>query len=623
MNGKSWLLAGILGVGGPLVGLLLGGTAPWVSIGASLLGSGAALALLLVADMSILLWVSSSVVFGVGVVLLHELLQRVFPLFAGMAYVSGLANTSAVIGAVAAVVLWRCRWPRTLHGVTRGDGMFLFVIMPIVVSTLVVSRVSGYRPGPDGRGEFHARGFVNGDTMTLFALVQASGIRQQAAGLLRENPFAENGPLEYPTLLHGTLARIMSATGSDITHAAWWLILPVLAGTVAVSVLSAKYFLRRQAVPWWAGGVLLVAYGTTWESFTYPQSHTFLTGLLLLFMLLLVRRDQSTARGERIALRYAIGTLAIILLFSNAVLGAAAVALAVTANILQTVNRSWPLRERVSGLIGAAILLTLFGLFPPGAGGLGKLNIAYTAVPQFLTAALPALVVLWGLWDTGWLHRSASLLGASVVLPALALATLFLSARDIVAENSSRFLFVLALLGWPAVVPLIQQVTDRWWRQVRHVEHTLAEFTVLWGGAAFAVAALLLPVFASVTGTLDVLLRKPPLVVSADELAAFRWIRTHTSPTAVFLRSPESLFDDPRVAPLSLPAFTGRAQLRSEYWLSPDDAVLADVQRFFREKEGSTPNANYLFCGPEVAQCPAVGVPAFSAGTVLIRALAD
>jgi hypothetical protein len=295
MNGRPWLLAGLLGVGLPLAGLVLGGVAPWWSIGASLLGSGAALALLLISEMSLLLWLGTSAVFGVGVVLLHGLLQMAFPVLAGAAYVPGLAGTSVVIGGIATAVLWRGRWPRILCGVTRGDGMFLIALVPILVSTFVVSHVNDYRLGSDGRLEFHARGFVNGDTFTLFALTNSQRNTHQSEykGL---NPFAGNGPLEYPTLLHKALANIMAATGADITHAAWWLILPSLAGTVAVSVLSARLFLHGQVVPVWAGIVLLLAYGTTWESFTYPQSHTFLTGLFLLFILLLVRRDQCDAR---------------------------------------------------------------------------------------------------------------------------------------------------------------------------------------------------------------------------------------------------------------------------------------------------------------------------------------
>lgn len=620
-----WGLALLCGVMVPAFGLLFG---PVPSVAASLLGAGAALTLLLIPEMSVALWIGTSAVFGVAVLLIHALLRAAIPTLGNTPFLLCLTVLSVLLSALAALVLWRARWPRIICGITRGEAILAMAFLPVLASTLAVSAVNGYVTLPDGREEFQARGFVNGDTMTLFALTQASGARQ-GAGLLRQNPFAGNGPLEYPTLLHRALADVLMVTGGDVTRVAWWLMLPVLAGTVAVSVLSAQCFLRKEKVPLWSALLLLAAFGSTWESFTYPQSHTFLTGLFVLFVLLLVLRDQSERVVERRVLRFAIGTLAIVLLFSNAVLGTAAVGIAVGSNLLQFFNRSWPLRDRLSGLIGSTILITLFLLFPPGAGALGTVNAAYTAVPQFLTAALLALPVLWALWHTVWLHRSPSLLAAAVVLPALGFVTLLFSERDIVAENSPRFLFLLILLGWPALIPLVQRTADWWWRQVRYVEQTVAEHVVLWGGGVLTVLVLLLPVAASVLGTLDVLVRKPPRIVSADELAAFAWIRAHTAPDAVFLRAPESVFENQRVAPLSLPAFTGRAQLRSEYWLSPDDAMLERMRRAFRSpgQPARSPEARitHVVCGPEVSQCPSVGSspPLFTSGAVTVRAFED
>lgn len=623
-----WQIALLTGVFAPVLGFFVAASAPATAVALIAVGAGAAVALLLIPEMSLLLWLGVSVIMGVGIVLLHTLLHASIPLLAQQPYLRCLASAALLLGALATFTLWRARWRRVLCGFTRGDTLLLLGIVGVFVSSALVSSVNGYVQAPDGTEVFQARGFINGDAMTLFALVNASGSRQEAVGsrdgaapLLRANPFAGNGPLEYPTLLHRALADVLRFTGGDITRAAWWLMLPVLFGTVAVSVLSVRFIFRDQRVPLWSALVLLAAFGTTWESFTYPQSHTFLTGLFFLFMLLLVRRDQSPARGERIALRYAIGLIAVVLLFSNAVLGTAAVAIAVTANLLQAMNRRWPLRDRISGLIGATILLVLFFLFPPGEGSLGTLNVAYTAIPQFLTAAVLGLVVLWGLWAYAWLHGSASLLGAAIALPTLAVVTLFLSGRDIVAENAPRFLFLLTLLGWPVLIPLAQRVADWWRRQVWHVEHTPAELAVLWVGGVLTLMIVLMPTAASVFGTLDVLVRKPPLAVSADELAAFAWIRENTGPTDVFARAPESIFDDTTVAPLSLPAFTGRAQLRSEYWLSPNDRVLEDIRRFFAGNDRVPEGATHLFCGPERSSCPGSGRRVSEHGAVEIRAL--
>ncbi|TSC62084.1 MAG: hypothetical protein G01um1014106_666, partial [Parcubacteria group bacterium Gr01-1014_106] len=118
--------------------------------------------------------------------------------------------------------------------------------------------------------------------------------------------------------------------------------------------------------------------------------------------------------------------------------------------------------------------------------------------------------------------------------------TLVFSERDIIAENSPRFLFLLVLIGWPALIPLLQRISDWWWRETRHVEHTFAEQVLLWGGSFVTVFGLLLPTVASVAGTLDILVRKPPSVISADELAAFAWILQELPPTATILRATES-----------------------------------------------------------------------------------
>lgn len=613
VRSAPWQIAGVVGVLLPAAGFLFAEKAPWATIVLSLLGAGSSLALFSIPEMSVLLFLGSASVYGTGLVLLHSLLRGGIPVLSALPFLASLVLVSVVLGTCATLALWRAKSVRRLSLVTRGDAIFLLAFVSLLVSMLLVSRANGYMPGPGGGEAFHARGFVNGDTMTLFALTRGQ--------MQWRNPFAADQPLEYPTLVHETLADVMTATGSDITRAAWWLIVPVLFGTVAVSVLSSSVIFRGQNVPLWTVLLLLIAYGSTWESFTYPQSHTFLTGLFVLFVLLLVRRDQCEHALERRLLRFAVGGLAILLLFSNAVLGTAAVAVAVGSNILQLFNRSWTPRDRISGIIGSAILLVLFFFFPPGAGALGTLNVAYTAVPQFMVAAVSALVVLWAFWETAWIHRSVTLLGASVLLPVLAFVTLAFSGRDIVAENSPRFLFLLALVGWPAVIPVVQRLGDQWWRQVRHVEHSVAELAVLWGGGAFALLVLLLPAAASVAGTLDVLVRKPPLIVSYDELEAFAWIRAETPPDAVFLRAPESTFENRAVAPLSLPAFTGRAQLRSEYWLSPDDAVLNEVREFFAGRGPAPRGASYLFCGPERSRCPEAGTNVFTSGPVIIREL--
>ncbi|TSC62083.1 MAG: hypothetical protein G01um1014106_665 [Parcubacteria group bacterium Gr01-1014_106] len=353
-------IALLVGVGVPLAGLLFG---PAIGITVAALGVGAALALLFIPEMSVLLWIGTSLSFGTGTLLLHALVRAVFPVLGSISFATSFGMFCAVLGVMSALLLWRFRFARTILPFVRADIAFLGVALVMFGSIAAVNSRNGYVPLADGNEEFHARGFVNGDTMTLFALTKATESRGQGTGLLRENPFAGNGPLEYPTLLHRALADIMTATGGDITRDAWWLMIPVLIGTAAVGALLVQLLIKREHVPWWAGVIFFAALAATWESFTYPQSHTFLTGLLFLLVGLLVLRDQTGNAAERRMLRWGIGLLAIVLLFSNAVLGTAAVAIAVGSNALQCFNRGWPLRDRVSGLIGSAILLFLFFRF--------------------------------------------------------------------------------------------------------------------------------------------------------------------------------------------------------------------------------------------------------------------
>lgn len=627
MRVRVWQIAVLTGIVLPALGLSAGGASPAFTIIASTVGAGAAVALLLFPGMSVLLWAGTSVVLSVAILLLHAYVRDLVGVLDVRSYLTTLSICSLAIGSLASFLLHRWRPGGNLVLTSRSD-IILLAALPVLASVLLVNSSNGYVQVPGKGEEFHARGYVNGDTMTLFALTRATEERARnpldpspGSGVLRANPFAGNGPLEYPTLVHRTLADIMLTTGGDITRAAWWLILPALMGTVAVSALSAQYIFRGQPLPLWLPLVLLAAYGSTWESFTFPQSHTFLTGVFFLLVLNLVARDQATAPSRRALLAVAAGLLTLVLQFANAVLGTAAVVLAVLASLASLADRRLGRGERLVTVVGAAVLAGLFLRLPPGAGALGTLNIAYTAVPEFLAAGLLGLVVLWALWDTAWLHRSGSLLVAGVALPILGLATLIFSARDLVAANAARFLFLLVLIGWPVVIPLIQRVADWWWREFRHVEHTPSEQFLLAGGVLVTAAILLLPSASSVARTLDELVRKPAHVISADELHAFAWMRTHTAPDAAFIRAPESLFNRQEVAPLSLPAFSGRAQLRSEYWLSPDDGLLEYLRLFLAGQANAPAGAQFLFCGPEISVCPSAGVIASTAGPVTIRAL--
>jgi hypothetical protein len=128
-------------------------------------------------------------------------------------------------------------------------------------------------------------------------------------------------------------------------------------------------------------------------------------------------------------------------------------------------------------------------------------------------------------------------------------------------------------------------------------------------------AVVLLPPAASIARAAESLLVSEPSIVTADDLAVFRWIRENTKPSASFVRVPER--ED--AAPLALPMFTGRSLLRSDFWLSPDDIVAAVQRHAVAERRLTGLPADYLFC--ESAGSCADGDILFSSGAVQIQAL--
>ena len=78
--------------------------------------------------------------------------------------------------------------------------------------------------------------------------------------------------------------------------------------------------------------------------------------------------------------------------------------------------------------------------------------------------------------------------------------------------------------------------------------------------------------------------------VSAAELEALQWLNDAASAEAVILAAP--------TPPFAVPMFTGRALLRTEYWLSPGDAVQAQVSAAWTSDRAAQqevlPRADYV-----------------------------
>lgn len=502
------------------------------------------------------------------------------------------AESVFTAGAIIVLVGWGVlAWSRKEQGSTRfaprashGDLVVLGVLTLVLLSGILIASKNRYGL------EWVTHGFYNGDVATFTALTQRA---MHTEGLVVENPLAGNGTLEYPTLLHASAAKILSAfnTGHD-----WLYFLPFM--TFAQIVLTVPMFfllwstMRPQETRGWAGlipaGLALYVMALSWESFVYPQSHFFTTGLFLLMATLLIQTWGKDWRKNLMPLGVAAG-IGIILLFSNAVTGTAAVAMKFLYDAMQGVRPKISQLERLGWAAGAAFWVVMFLVFTPGEGSLGIVpGFSYTAAMELGRLALPLLIMLTGALLMFEKHFFPSLL--AVALSLLALLTFVFSTRGLVVENASRFFYHALLIGWPL---MIYPLTRVWyWMKLTFIDstRTIWEQAIGWGAAVVLIGLALVPAAASVASTHDNLMFKDERRITTGMREALWWIADNTEPTSVFLTQ--------LVPPFAVPVYTGRAQLRSDVWLSPGDRVQEDVKAAFggsvAAQEAVLAQADYL-----------------------------
>lgn len=492
------------------------------------------------------------------------------------------AETVFAVGAVIALVGWGIVGRKALLAsfirASRLDAVVLGVVIIVLAAAWLIANRNQYGL------EWVTHGFFNGDVATFVALTQRA---METGELVRENPLAGNGPLEYPSLLHASAANVLSAfnTGHD-----WMYFLSFM--TFAQIVLTMPMFfllwstVRPQEARGWAwlipAGLALYVMALSWESFVYPQSHFFTTGLFLLMAALLFQKRNMVALGVAAG-------IGIILLFSNAVTGTAAVAMKFLYDAMQAVRPKISQWERLGWGAGAVFWVVMFLVFTPGEGSLGAVpGFSYTAAMEMGRLALPLLIMLAGALLMFEKHFFPSLL--AVMLSLLALVAFVFSTREIVVENASRFFYHALLIGWPL---MIYPLTRVWyWMKLTFIDstRTIWERMMGWGAAAALIGLALLPAGASVASAHDNLMFKDERRVSTGMREALWWIADNTEPTSVFLTQ----FDPP----FAVPVYTGRAQLRSDIWLSPGDRVQEDVKAAFEgsvaAQEAALAQADYL-----------------------------
>lgn len=466
----------------------------------------------------------------------------------------------------------------------------LYVLVPmalLLASAFIITRVNGFKHDY----VYVMHGFYNGDTVTFASLVQRS---LQTPGLVSQNPFSGNGPLEYPTLLHGAVAGLFQSM--DVTAHDDWLYYLGLMVYVQIFLTVPMFFLLYDMV--WpeplkherflgttshqfilALQALLVVFvlAIAFDNFIYPQSHFFLTALFLLVTALFLRAG-GLRDGQGVTTIAWASVLSFIVMRSNAVTGTATVGVACAYFLSRALAKHEARAIRVVCLAIIALFGLLFIGFNTGHAGFGfKPHFSYTGASDLLYLSAPALLLGVGLFvalgTQGFLSLSVT------VLMLMALVTFFFSQRAIVVANSGRFFYHAFLVGFPLCLPPIAMAYYWAKRQLVYSTRTVAEKITGWVVLIACLTVLfIMPAGAGVASAFSHLLHSDEQTITSAMRIGLWKIQDITAPDAVFLASP--------YAPWDIPFFTGRSLLRtsyqdSAYWLSQDDTVLQDVKIAF------------------------------------------
>lgn len=449
---------------------------------------------------------------------------------------------------------------------------------------------------------FILHGFYNGDVVTFVSLVQKSF---DTTGLVSQNPFSGNGPLEYPTVLHGSVADFFTllGVGKDwlhylpaMTYIGIFLTIPLFFlvwDTVWREPFhpSEKWFgiVSRQYIYFLQGVITLFTIGLSLDSFVYPQSHFFLQGLEI-GLIALFARVVLLSRTEQVLPGITGGVIASSLLLSNSVTGTVAAALAGTLCFIRIFDKKRSVQERIFFLaLGACVVLFMKSAMQ-GRTTLNTLHFSVSSAAEMLRAGLPALLVL--LASIFSLSRKQYIAVSASFVAAFAFITFLLSNRAIVTENASRFLYHSFLIGFPLLLPFAVQAIYLIRRETHLTLRPMSEVIVGWIATLLLIGILFLPVGISAGSTYLSLVKSEPYTVPLETRTALWWLDEHAEPSDVIITSPH--------APYIVPLFTGRATLRlHDYWLSAEDTVTNDVVAAFSgdlsAQQRILPHAKYIF----------------------------
>lgn len=486
--------------------------------------------------------------------------------------------------------------PYAIPGSGMRDGFVAIALVLVAGFAYPILQANGY-VGED----FVLHGFYNGDVATFVSLIQKSF---DTASLVAQNPFSGNGYLEYPTLLHGAFADLftMMGVGKD------WLRFLSLMVYIQIIITIPMFFLlwdtvwgepKNPAEKWFGISsrtavyalqtlIALFAIGLSIDTFVYPQSHFFLMGMFLAAVALLAQGSLLSGKNQILSVSAGF-FFAVLLLFSNSVTGTVAIACAGALCVLRIFDKKRPVRERALFLALAFLLVFLMIDASSGRETLKNPHFSVSAASDMIRAGITALFVLGAAFIS--LSRKQFLSLAAAIVATLGLSVFFLSDRNIVTENASRFLYHSFLIGFALLLPLIIQVKYWIYRELFLTSRPASERI---GGYLIAISAaliLLLPVGISAGSTYRSLLIEEPRIITQNDRILLWWIDDHTNPEDIIITNGNE--------PYGVPLFTGRAMLAAEgYWLSIDDELSEQIQKAYagdkNAQKSILPFADYI-----------------------------
>ncbi len=469
--------------------------------------------------------------------------------------------------------------PYKTPGSGKRDAFVGIALLLVIAGAYPIAKSNGYI-GED----FVLRGFYNGDVVTFASLVQKSF---DTSGLVTQNPFAANGPLEYPTLLHGAFADFFSllGTGKDWLHYLHILVYAQIFITIPLFFLLWDVLWPAPANPaeQWFGMpsetyvyalqtfITLFTIGLSFDSFSYPQSHFFLMGIFLACVALFVKTATLSTKAQVLPGSTAF-LFAILLLLSNTVTGTVAVACAGALTLVRVFDKKRSLYERGIFLAIGIALLFLLRSASDGRTAFNNPHFSVSSASEMLRSGLPAILIL--LASIFSLSRKQYIAIAAPVVTLLGFVTFLLSDRAIVTENASRFLYHSFLIGFPLLLPFFIQILYAIRRELfltlRPSSEKIAGLLALLG----IIGIIVLPIGISMGNTYLSLVKSEPTKIPLATRTAIWWIDEHADKNDVIIASPYE--------PYIVPLFTGRSLVRlNDYWLSPQDELMKDTVRAF------------------------------------------